>query len=73
MVEVMDDVEKLVGRLAPDAICDDCIADRLELADRDGASRRARELAGSNGFERTKQSCSMCGIETVSNRQTGLS
>jgi hypothetical protein len=60
-----DDVEKLVIRLAPEPICDDCVADTLKLADRESVPHRTRELAGSNGFIRIRQPCSMCGMEKV--------
>jgi hypothetical protein len=53
-------VQAFIGRLAPEAVCDDCIALRLELADLD-ASYASRELAGSAGFERRKGECSLCG------------
>lgn len=68
---MLDDVEKLVARLSPDPICDGCIAGTLGLGDPHYAGHRARALAGSNGFERRKQVCSMCGIEQVSIRQQG--
>ncbi len=58
---VLDDVEKLVSRLSPTAICDDCIADRLGLTVRQHANHKTRELAGSNGFERRKDACGLCG------------
>lgn len=60
-----DDVEKLIIRLAPEPICDDCVADTLKLPDRDRAPRTTRELAGSNGFVRSRQTCAMCGMERV--------
>jgi len=41
-----DAVRKLIERLAPDPVCDDCIADRLALADRQEAGIAASELAG---------------------------
>jgi hypothetical protein len=57
---VIDDVRALIDRLSPEPICDDCIADRLKLSVRQHASHKTRELAGSNGFERRKDICSMC-------------
>ena len=53
-------VQAFIGRLAPEAVCDDCVAHRLELADLD-ACYASRELAGSAGFERRKGECSLCG------------
>lgn len=57
---VIDDVRALIDRLSPEPICDDCIADRLKLSVRQHANHKTRELAGSNGFERRKDICSMC-------------
>lgn len=56
-----DAVQKLIARLAPDPICDDCVAEKLGLASRHHANRKTRELAGSNGFERRRDICSLCG------------
>lgn len=57
---VIDDVRALIDRLAPEPICDDCVAERLGLSVRQHANHKTRELAGSNGFERRKDICSMC-------------
>lgn len=57
---VSDDVRALIVRLAPEPICDDCVAERLGLSVRQHANHKTRELAGSNGFERRKDICSMC-------------
>ncbi|WP_419808586.1 hypothetical protein [Sphingomonas sp.] len=57
---VIDDVRALIDRLAPGPICDDCVADRLGLSVRQHANHKTHELAGSNGFERRKDICSMC-------------
>lgn len=58
---VLDDVARLVTRLAPEPVCDDCIADRLGLSVRQHANHKTRELAGSNGYERKKNTCTLCG------------
>ena len=58
---VLDDVRRFITRLTPDAVCDDCIADRLSLSVRQHANHKTRELAGSGGFERQKAPCSLCG------------
>lgn len=57
----LDDVRKLIVRLAPDPACDDCIAERLRLPTRHNANRASRELAGRDGFERRRDLCSLCG------------
>lgn len=58
---VLDDVRALVIRLSPQAICDDCIAERLHLTVRQHANHKTRELAGAGGFERRRDICSLCG------------
>lgn len=58
---VLEDVERFVSRLSPAPVCDDCIAGRLGLSVRQHANHKTRELAGSNGFERRKDACSLCG------------
>lgn len=58
---VLDDVAKFVARLSPEAVCDDCIAEKLQLSVRQHANHQTRQLAGSDGFERKKAECSLCG------------
>jgi uncharacterized protein YaaQ len=62
---VLDDVRALISRLAPQSVCDDCIADRLQLSVRQHANHKTRELAGTGGFQRSKGSCSLCGSEKL--------
>ncbi len=62
---VLDNVSKFVARLAPEAVCDDCIADKLGLSVRQHANHKTRELAGSGGFQRQKGTCSLCGAEKL--------
>jgi len=57
-----DQVRRMIERLAPEAICDDCVADKLELADGQGVAQACRELAGQDGFERARGRCSICGV-----------
>lgn len=58
---VRDDVGALITRLSPEPICDDCVASTLGLSVRQHASHKTRELAGSNGYERRNDICSLCG------------
>jgi hypothetical protein len=67
---VLDNVRNLIARLAPQAVCDDCIADRLGLSVRQHANHKTRELAGSGRFERRKGCCSLCGCEKLVIRRT---
>ena len=62
---ILDDVRALISRLSPQAICDDCIAERLHLSVRQHANHKTRELAGTGGFERRKDACSLCGSEKL--------
>ena len=62
---VLDDVRALVLRLSPQAICDDCIAERLGLSVRQHANHKTRELAGTQGFERRRDRCSLCDSEKL--------
>jgi hypothetical protein len=56
----LDNVRALIIRLSPEPICDDCVAERLNLSVRQLANQHTRELAGMNGFERRKDICSLC-------------
>ncbi|HJP68615.1 MAG TPA: hypothetical protein VJ846_06910 [Sphingomicrobium sp.] len=53
-MSVLDEVRKLVTRLSPEAICDDCTAEKLNLSVRQHANHKTRELAGEGGFERRR-------------------
>ncbi|WP_395396411.1 hypothetical protein WBP07_21190 (plasmid) [Novosphingobium sp. BL-8A] len=54
-------IEKLVSRLSPQPVCDDCISQTLGLSSFDHAEQATHELAGANGFQRSKDVCSLCG------------
>lgn len=56
-----DKVKGLISVLAPEAVCDPCIAERLGLGSEHQATHRARALAGEGGFERCTGSCALCG------------
>jgi len=58
---VLDEVRRLIERLSPEPICDDCISERLGLSVRQHANHKTRELAGSDRFERRKDACAICG------------
>ncbi|MBB4841321.1 hypothetical protein HNP52_004423 [Sphingomonas kyeonggiensis] len=62
---VLDDVAKFVTRLSPEAVCDDCITEKLQLSIRQHANHKTRELAGTDGFERRKAECSLCGTQKL--------
>lgn len=58
---VLEDVSNLIEKIRPDAICDDCIADKLRLSVRQHANHKTRELDASHSFDRRKDICSVCG------------
>lgn len=66
---ILDDVRAFISRLAPDAVCDDCIAERLGLSVRQHANHKSRELAGSGGFERRRSACSLCAKDKLVTRR----
>lgn len=57
---IASQIERLIARLDGAAICDDCIADRLDLAAHSPADVVTRELGGQRGYERRKDDCSLC-------------
>lgn len=67
---VLDQVKALIERLSQQPICDDCIAEKLDLNVRQYANRKTRELAGAHGFERRIDACSMCGSQQKVIRRT---
>ena len=66
---VLDQVRAFVTRLSPEAVCDDCITGKLGLSVRQHANHKTRELAGSGGFERRKDLCSICLADKLVIRQ----
>lgn len=50
----------LVTRLSPEPICDDCIADKLDIADISEVIIKTTELATNMGFEKINASCGIC-------------
>jgi hypothetical protein len=67
---ILEDVARLISRLSPEPVCDDCVANRLDLSVRQHANHKTRELAGTNGFERRKDICSLCGATKLVTRRT---
>ncbi|HEX7854648.1 MAG TPA: hypothetical protein VF503_13230 [Sphingobium sp.] len=64
-----DRIEALIGRLAPDPICDDCIGERLEISDTQDVRQRTHELAGTRGYERKTSPCTLCGTAKLTIRR----
>jgi len=61
MSTVLNKVRALIERLAGEPICDDCVAEKLDLTWTSQANLAARELTGMQGFERRNDVCSLCG------------
>jgi hypothetical protein len=61
MTTVLERVRAFVVRLAGEPVCDDCIAEKLDLSVRQHANHKTRELAGEPGFKRSKDACALCG------------
>jgi hypothetical protein len=57
---VLDQVRRLIERLSPESVRDDCISEKLGLSVRQHANHKPRELAGTDGFERRKDECAIC-------------
>lgn len=57
----LQDVEKLVARLSPEPVCDPCLSTTLGISGLEHAYYAARELAGTNGYTRSKEACCLCG------------
>lgn len=68
-MSVLDNVRALISRLSPAPICDDCVAEKLELTERQQANQKARELAGADRFERRRDICSICYGEKLVTRR----
>ena len=64
-----DDVRKLIERLAPSAVCDECVADKLGLAEQQEASTAAHELVATRRFARGRASCVLCEVERMTTRR----
>lgn len=72
MASVLDKVRGLIERLSPEPMCDECVAERLQLSTISQANKKTRELAGSHGFEWKLDVCSLCDApRTVIRRRVG--
>ena len=60
MSDMFVSVRRLVERLAPAPVCDDCIADRLDLRLSDDLRATLGELAVERGFDRERDQCGLC-------------
>lgn len=54
-------IERLIMRLGGAAVCDGCVTDRLSLSVPAQANVVTRALGGTRGFERIRDTCTLCG------------
>jgi len=64
-------VEALVRRMDGAPLCDECITDRLDLSSLAQAAIVTGTAGGTNGFERLKGPCSLCGEARIVIRHKG--
>lgn len=65
----LEQVRRHIARLTPAGICDDCLAGAVGLTARADARKLARELLGTNGFERSNGKCCMCNAAKATTRK----
>lgn len=58
---VLERAQAYLLRIKPAAVCDDCLAEALEIAPRQHANQKSRELESLPGYERRKGVCFACG------------
>jgi len=68
---VIEKVRGLIERLAGEPVCDECVAEKLDLSWTSQANLATRELAGTREFERRIDVCSLCGAERKVIRRAG--
>jgi hypothetical protein len=66
---ILERVRSLIERLAPAPICDECIAEKLSLSWKSQANQAARELIGSDHFERRSDICTICGGPKITTKK----
>jgi hypothetical protein len=67
---MIEKIEALIARLAPEPVCDDCIAERLGLDELAAVQQVTHALAGSRGHVRETAPCALCGAERITTRKT---
>lgn len=61
MTAILNQIRRFIGQLAPAPVCDGCIAERLDIAPSDELRSYVGELAGTGGYRRERDDCSLCG------------
>ena len=60
MTAILDVVRRWVDRLAPTPVCDDCLAERIEMARPEDIGPAVGELAAARDFVRERGTCGLC-------------
>jgi hypothetical protein len=61
MTAILDVVRRWVERLAPTPVCDDCLAERIEMARAEDIGPAVGELVATRDFARERGTCGLCG------------
>jgi len=62
-------IKGFVERLAPELVCERCVASRLEIRDSDATTVALQDLAALPEFERQTGPCALCGESTQAIRR----
>lgn len=60
-MKIEDAVRRLIERLSPEPVCDECVAEKLDSDAHQDVAATTAELAGAQGFERAMSACALCG------------
>lgn len=66
-----DRIKAFVERLAPDLVCQKCVAERLGLGQGHSIGLILQELAGQRNYERQIGACALCSASTEAIRFRG--
>ncbi len=61
MTTILDNIRRLVERLAPAPVCDDCLTERVDPTATEDIRTAIGELTVTRGFDRIRDACSLCG------------
>jgi hypothetical protein len=62
---VLDRIRQFVERVAPLAVCEECLADHLADVPGEEVHLSVNELAVERGFDRARAPCALCGNERL--------
>ncbi|MBV1687701.1 hypothetical protein KRR38_08440 [Novosphingobium sp. G106] len=61
MTAILETVRRWIERLAPAPVCDDCLAERIDMARPEDVRPAVGELAATRDFSRERGTCGLCG------------